>query len=179
MSAAYLDFLGSVAARRRKAASRQAVGSCVANLQLLEWLLVLRRRTGNTPNLPDVPRKLAKDFIGDAWERLPQHASTMRLIAMEFRCQKKGELNEYVESYLAQMLAQQVLPQARVGELKAELRIDASMVTTVSRFSSTIRDHQSADQLLEQKLRSWGYEITNVMTFEDGDGEIAMILDWS
>eukprot|EP00930_Biecheleria_cincta_P013452 TRINITY_DN11980_c0_g1_i2.p1 TRINITY_DN11980_c0_g1~~TRINITY_DN11980_c0_g1_i2.p1 ORF type:complete len:102 (+),score=22.34 TRINITY_DN11980_c0_g1_i2:38-343(+) len=90
MSAAYLDFLGSVAARRRKAASRQAVGSCVANLQLLEWLLVLRRRTGNTPNLPDVPRKLAKDFIGDAWERLPQHASTMRLIAMEFRCQKKG-----------------------------------------------------------------------------------------
>eukprot|EP00930_Biecheleria_cincta_P013453 TRINITY_DN11980_c0_g1_i3.p3 TRINITY_DN11980_c0_g1~~TRINITY_DN11980_c0_g1_i3.p3 ORF type:complete len:100 (+),score=20.02 TRINITY_DN11980_c0_g1_i3:38-337(+) len=66
MSAAYLDFLGSVAARRRKAASRQAVGSCVANLQLLEWLLVLRRRTGNTPNLPDVPRKLAK--AGDSAE---------------------------------------------------------------------------------------------------------------
>eukprot|EP00440_Ansanella_granifera_P037291 gb/GFBE01040461.1/.p1 GENE.gb/GFBE01040461.1/~~gb/GFBE01040461.1/.p1 ORF type:complete len:194 (+),score=35.89 gb/GFBE01040461.1/:1-582(+) len=179
MSPAYVDFLADIASQRRKAATREAVGQAVASQVLREWLLVVQRQSGSPPGLPDGPRRCIEAFLGDAWDGFPPHAATMRAIAAEVRFRKQGELHEYLEHCLSEVALQHILPEANRGEMRAEIRISASVVEEVGSYSRTVRGGLSPDALIEQKLRAWGYEITNVMRFEDGDGDISMILDWA
>eukprot|EP00931_Biecheleriopsis_adriatica_P081013 TRINITY_DN54366_c0_g1_i1.p1 TRINITY_DN54366_c0_g1~~TRINITY_DN54366_c0_g1_i1.p1 ORF type:complete len:186 (-),score=29.90 TRINITY_DN54366_c0_g1_i1:100-657(-) len=185
MSSAYVELLASTAIRRREAASRAAVGKAVVGIQLKTWLLVVHRRGNRSvmttaPSLPEGPRRSIEEYLGDVWQGLPAHASTMRALALEYRFRMQSDLHYFLDKCLSDWVTEHILPEASRGETRAEVVLAASIISEVASYSRAVRGNLGADALIEHKLRSWGYEITNVMRFEDRDGDsISMILDWT